>query len=112
MDQHVWRPDIFGSTLFLVASTYAILALGRFLSFAPGSIDWWIAWVNMVGSILFMWSAIASFVLPSTGELVNSFASVAGTLFGAACFLVGAILVFPAWRRAVAAVEVGPGLRH
>ena len=30
--------------------------------------------------------------------------AVAGTLLGAVCFLVGAILVFPAWRRAVAAV--------
>ena len=27
-DRHVWRPDFFGSTLFLVASVLAILALG------------------------------------------------------------------------------------
>ena len=27
-DRHVWRPDLFGSILFLVASTFGILALG------------------------------------------------------------------------------------
>jgi hypothetical protein len=52
----------------------------------------------MVGSILFMVSAIASYVLPS-GELVDNAVSVAGTLFGAACFLGGAALMLPAWRQ-------------
>ncbi len=104
VDRHVWRPDVFGSILFLVASAFAILALGgRFLSWAPRSVDWWIAWVNMLGSILFMVSAVGSFDVPGTGELLNEGASVAGTLWGAVCFLIGAILVFPAWRRAVAA---------
>ena len=28
-DRHVWRPDIFGSTLFLVASVVGILAVGQ-----------------------------------------------------------------------------------
>ena len=34
-DRRVWRPDFYGSTLFLVASLFAILALGRLLSFRP-----------------------------------------------------------------------------
>ena len=97
-DRHVWRPDFVGSTLFLVASTYAILAVGgRLMSFAPRSLPWWIAWTNMVGSILFMASAVASFVLPSTGGLIDSPVATGGTLFGAACFLIGAALLFPAW---------------
>jgi len=54
----------------------------------------------MLGSILFMWSAIAAYVLPD-GQDLNSGAAVAGTLFGAACFLIGAALMFPAWHRAV-----------
>ena len=29
-DRRIWRPDFYGSTLFLVASVFAILALGRF----------------------------------------------------------------------------------
>ena len=102
-DRRVWRPDFYGSTLFLVASLFAILTLGRLLSFQPRSLSWWIAWLNMIGSIFFMASAIASFVLPSTGELINNPVSVGGTLLGAVCFLLGAILLFPAWRRAVQA---------
>jgi len=57
----------------------------------------------MIGSIFFMASALASFVLPSSGELINNPVSVGGTLLGAVCFLLGAILMFPAWRRAVRA---------
>jgi len=102
-DRHVWRPDFFGSTLFLIASVFGILALGRFLGLQLRSLPWWIAWLNMIGSILFMFSALASYVLPTTGEYINSSVSVAGTLFGASCFLVGAILMFPAWRQAVRA---------
>ena len=58
-------------------------------------------WLNMIGSILFMISALASYVLPSTGELINSGLSIIGTLLGALCFLLGAILMFPAWRQAL-----------
>jgi hypothetical protein len=101
-DRHVWRPDFFGSTLFLVASVLAILALGGgFLSVRARSLPWWIAWVNMVGSVLFMASALASYLLPSTGELIDSRLSILGTLLGALCFLVGAALMLPAWRRAM-----------
>jgi hypothetical protein len=107
-DRRVWRPDLFGSTLFLVASVFAILAVGRFLSFQPRSFPWRIAWVNMIGSILFMISALASYVLPSTGELINSPVSIAGTLLGALCFLIGAILMFPAWNHAVRAEKPSP----
>jgi hypothetical protein len=99
-DRRVWRPDLYGSTLFLVASVFAILAVGHFLSFRPRSFPWRIAWLNMIGSILFMISALASYVLPSTGELINNPVSIAGTLLGALGFLVGAILMFPAWRHA------------
>ena len=49
-DRHVWRPDIFGSILFLVASAYAISALG--VGFRRlRSLPWYIAWINMLGSI-------------------------------------------------------------
>jgi len=100
-DRRIWRPDFYGSTLFLVASVFAILTLGRFLSFRPRYYPWWIAWLNMIGSILFMASALASYVLPRTGELINSQISIIGTLLGALGFLLGAILMFPAWRHVV-----------
>jgi hypothetical protein len=100
-DRRIWRPDFFGSTMFLVASVFAILAIGRFLSFRPRNFPWWIAWLNMIGSILFMASALASYVLPRTGELINSQISLIGTLLGALCFLLGAVLMFPAWSHAI-----------
>lgn len=98
-NRHVWIPDLYGSILFLVASIFAILGVGR-----ARDIGWKIAWVNMVGSILFMASAIASYILPS-GDVVSTRVSVAGTLLGALCFLVGAVLMVPAWRRSVRGAE-------
>jgi hypothetical protein len=97
-DQHVWRPDFFGSTLFLVSSGYGVLAvkdLPRSQRLPVG-----IAWINMLGSVLFMASALAAYVLPDGTDLDTGLA-VAGTLFGAACFLIGAALMFPAWHQAV-----------
>jgi uncharacterized membrane protein YgdD (TMEM256/DUF423 family) len=104
-DRRIWRPDFYGSTLFLVASILAILAVGHLLSVRPHSFPWWIVWLNMIGSILFMGSALASYVLPITGEYVNSRVSIIGTLLGAVCFLIGAALMFPAWRQAVRAAK-------
>ena len=106
-DRYVWRPDVYGSVLFLVASVYGILAVSRrFLAVDLGSMPWRIAWVNMLGSVLFMASALASYVLPSTDEVLSTRISVTGTLLGAACFLVGAALMLPAWRRALDAQPV------
>ncbi len=55
----------------------------------------------MIGSILFMASALASYVLPDSGDLISIRLTVAGTLLGAVCFLIGAVLLFPAWRQEV-----------
>jgi hypothetical protein len=98
-DQVVWRPDFFGSILFLVSSTFAVLAVGQFFSWRPRAADWRIAWLNMIGSIAFMASAIGAFVLPETGETVDLTLADRGTLLGAICFFAGALLSIPAWRR-------------
>jgi hypothetical protein len=101
-DKHVWRPDIFGSVLFLVASAFALSALGvRFWRLELRALPWWIAWLNMLGSVAFMASAIASFVLPSTDAVIDLPLANAGTFLGAVCFLVGAVLMLPAWRASV-----------
>ena len=102
-DRVVWRPDLYGSVLFLVSSTYAILALGRFLSWRPGSPFWRIAWLNMIGSIAFMASAIGAYVLPKTGVELSPVWANSGTFAGAVCFFVGAWLMIPAWKTAVRA---------
>ena len=60
---------------------------------------WWIAWLNMVGSIAFVASAVGAYVLPKTGSAVDLTLADRGTLAGAVCFFVGALLAIPAWRR-------------
>ena len=112
-DRHVWRPDLFGSTLFLVASAVAILAV----SHGPGDdprfrLPRRIGWLNMLGSILFMASALASYVLPRSDDVLSTRVAVAGTLLGALCFLIGAMLMFPAWRAsATKEADPSPDLR-
>jgi hypothetical protein len=101
-DRRVWRPDLFGSTLFLVASAVAIFAVSHGTRDDPGMcLPRRIAWLNMLGSILFMASALASFVLPRSDDVLSTRVAVAGTLLGALCFLIGAMLMFPAWRASV-----------
>lgn len=84
----VWTPDAIGSTCFLVASwlAYRVAGHGR---------DWWIAAVNLLGSVFFGISALAGYVVPSTGDYVNAALVNAGTFLGALCFLAGAVLMLP-----------------
>jgi hypothetical protein len=108
-DKHVWRPDFFGSVLFLVSSAFAISALGAgFWRPRLRDLPWWIAWLNMLGSVAFMVSAIAGFVMPSTDTVLDLPLDNAGTLVGAVCFLVAAALVPPAWRAAMRSRSVHP----
>ena len=95
-DRRVWRPDLFGSTLFLVASAVAILAVSHGARDDPGiRLPRRIGWLNMLGSVLFMASALASYVLPRSDDVLSTRVAVAGTLLGALCFLIGAMLMFP-----------------
>ncbi|MFF5075977.1 hypothetical protein ACFY36_02920 [Actinoplanes sp. NPDC000266] len=91
-DRHVWRPDLVGSTLFIVASVFGVLAVG---GAGASARDRWIAWLNMAGSAFFMTAALAAYVLPGSGEVLDIRVDLAGTLLGAVCFLVGAALLIP-----------------
>jgi hypothetical protein len=62
---------------------------------APRARGWWIAALNMVGSIAFGVSAIAAYVVPRSGELLSSALANLGTFVGALCFLSGAVLLLP-----------------
>ena len=93
----MWRPDFYGSVLFLVSSAFAILAVGAFLSWRPRLAGWRIAWLNMIGSIAFMASAVGAYVLPKTGSAVDLTLADRGTLLGAVCFFAGALLMIPAF---------------
>jgi len=97
----VWAPDAIGSVLFLVASAFAIMEVSNGLQrgWRP-SLESAIAWINMVGSIAFGISAIAAFIDPNDGELLNVAAANAFTLLGAVCFFVGALMLLPDMGRA------------
>jgi hypothetical protein len=101
-DRLVWRPDVYGSTLFLVAGVFGVLAVRRHGGAAPPALPRWIAWLNLTGAVLFMVAGLAGYVRPGTGLVLAVRAELAGTLLGALCFLIGAALMFPAWRRPAA----------
>ena len=93
-EQLVWRPDVLGSVAFLVASGVALRDAGRGASAGrPRPRAWKIGMINLAGSVAFGISAIAAFVIPSSGDVWNAELSNLGTLVGALCFLTGAILM-------------------
>ncbi len=102
-DKVVWRPDFYGSILFLISSAFALLALGRLLTWRPREAAWWAAWLNMIGSVAFMASAIGAYVSPRTDSAIDLTLADRGTLVGAACFFAGALLSVVAWRQSAAA---------
>jgi hypothetical protein len=90
----IWTPDFLGSICFLVASELAIVAVcHKPVCVCRDDRDWWIAIINMVGSIFFMLSALAAFVLPSTSELLDASVANSGTFLGAVCFFWAARLL-------------------
>jgi hypothetical protein len=95
-DRYVWRPDVIGSICFLVASALAWFEVCHgWIAWRPRSWSWWITLVNLLGSIAFGVSAVASYVIPATGALRDAAQANLGTLVGAMLFLVGALLLLP-----------------
>lgn len=93
-DQRVWRPDVLGSVAFLVSCGVALRSAGRTAGRGrPRSRTWTISVINVAGSVAFGVSAVAAFVLPSSGELLNAGLAGLGTFVGALCFLTGAVLM-------------------
>ncbi len=90
----IWAPDFFGSICFLVASWLAYSEVNHAVRPHPdGSTGWWIAAVNLAGSVAFGAAAIASRYLHTTGEIANITLVNIGTFAGALCFLAGAVLL-------------------
>jgi hypothetical protein len=83
----VFAPDLFGSACFLVSGVLAYrVATG------PESM---MATVNLAGCVLFGISAIASFVVPSSGSVLDLAAVNWCTALGALCFFIGALMLVP-----------------
>jgi hypothetical protein len=95
-DRLVWAPDAAGSLLFLVSGYLAYVEVcGGYACFRRRGLEWWIASVNLVGCIAFGISAVAAYVVPSTGTALDLAAANGFTALGGACFLVGAVLLLP-----------------
>jgi hypothetical protein len=91
---HVWRPDVFGSICFLVASALAWFEVCHgWTAWRPRSLAWWITGLNLAGSIAFGFSAVASYAIPGTTELLSLPVTNLGTFIGAVCFFAGAVLL-------------------
>lgn len=88
----VWRPDALGSVCFLVSGVIAYRASARhgWLPVAEGR-GWWEPSVNLLGCIFFGISAVAGYVVPSTGSILDLAAANWNTALGAACFLACAL---------------------
>jgi hypothetical protein len=90
----VWAPDVFGCVCFLVASYLAYVEVGGHgVRRQTRTTEWWIAAVNLAGSVAFGVSAIASFVVPKTGSILDLGAANFMTALGALGFLIGALLL-------------------
>ena len=91
-DELVWRADWRGSICFLVSGTIAYRASDRRgwwpMRRGPG---WWQPAVNLLGCVFFGISAVAGYVVPSSGSMLDQAAANWNTSLGAACFLACAL---------------------
>jgi len=91
----VWRPDWRGSICFLVSGAIAYRASRRhgWHGWLPerGGSGWWQPAINFLGCIFFGISAVAGYLVPATGSLLNQAAANWNTALGAACFLACAL---------------------
>jgi YrhK-like protein len=86
-DKLVWRPDAFGSVCFLVSGVIAYRAAPR----------QWQPTVNLLGCVFFGVAAVAGYLVPSKGSILDLAAANWNTSLGAACFLACAVAT---WRAA------------
>jgi hypothetical protein len=91
----VWTPDLVGSGCFLLSG-----ALAYRVAAGPARRDraWWMAAVNLAGCLFFGVSAIASYIVPTSGSVLDLAAANWSTALGALCFFIGALLLFPRGR--------------
>ncbi|WP_281613631.1 hypothetical protein [Flammeovirga sp. SubArs3] len=91
-DFAVWTPNMVGSILFLISGYILLKEIGFTYSISNKSNL--SVWINMLGCVTFMISAVASIYLPiELGAWVTNLALV-NTLAGALCFFTCAVLSY------------------
>jgi hypothetical protein len=83
-DRLIWAPDALGSACFLASAV-----IGYRASTKPRTM----AAVNLAGCIFFAVAAVASYVVPDTGSILDLAAANWNTSLGALCFLIGAVML-------------------
>ena len=91
----VWAPDVFGSAAFLASGLLAYWVASGPHPLRPIHRDrpWRMAAVNLAGCVFFGISAVASYVVPSSGSVLDLAAANWTTALGAACFFIGALML-------------------
>ncbi|GGG55569.1 hypothetical protein [Bizionia arctica] len=95
-DVWIWTPDVVGSIFFLISGYLAFIEVGHsYWKWETKNMSWWVVFINLIGCIAFMTSAIFAFI-PQGGA--NNFSleiSLLFTLTGAFCFFIGALTMLP-----------------
>ena len=95
-DLLIWTPDVIGSICFLLASWLAVLECCHGIAFWKiQGIGWWVAMINLLGSLAFGLAAFYSLTLPHSSSILDLFANNLWTFIGAFCFLFAAGLLLP-----------------
>jgi hypothetical protein len=100
-DLVVWAPEAVGSVFFLISGYLAFIeTCHKHWAWKPGELSWWITFINLMGCVAFMISAIYSFVPVAPQVFDETTASTVWLLIGATCFFVGSLLMLPELRLA------------
>ena len=95
-DLVIWLPNLIGSILFLLSGYLAFGEVSHaYWTWQPKSLSWWIVFVNLLGCVGFMASALLSISLPGPENVATATLAVSFTLQGAICFLLGSLLMLP-----------------
>lgn len=95
-DTAIWLPDLLGSMLFLASGYLAFIeTCHRHWAWMPHLLSWRITFVNLLGCIAFMISAVLAFVPANAADPTVLALSLCFTLLGAIGFFVGAALMLP-----------------
>ena len=95
VDRLIWTPEAAGSACFFVAGWLAYRSVHKARAVVHHGPEWRVAAINLLGCVLFAISAVAGYVVPSSGDVLDLAAANFTTSLGGLCFLLGSLpLIF------------------